>query len=409
MNRPIAKRHPLLILKETDEPLFPRLATNTALFMQSLLTGDVVCVGRPNAMVARRPMFMSSLEGKHRRAPAEGEVVLSLRQPRRASSELSVGEPLHLPSSPVFEGGHPASGWFSVRDTSALPAQRGSSVQSRPLKLSILMAAYNEEKTVTRVINEILKAAYPCEIELIVVDDGSTDETPTLLSQVNDPRVIVLRHPRNQGKGAALLSAASRATGTHVLPFDADLEYIPEDIPRVLEPISRGRCDVVYGVRLSGCNTVYPNYLYAAANRLLTRLANVLFNANLTDLHTCLKLVPLATLKSLNLREKGFGLDSELTASLLRLGIRPFEVPVSYYGRSHADGKKIRWHDGLACARILLWIRLRPAPRQERLSDCQEEGDLSRVAAVGPNSQHAEHVPSATGSDSNEAIKAVTG
>jgi hypothetical protein len=338
-----------------------------------------------------------------------GRVLLSVRQPTKVSSELSVGESSHLVASSVFARDHPHSGWFSVTDTSALPAQRGSSVHVEPLKLSILMAAYNEEKTVMRVIGEILEAAYPCEIELIVVDDGSTDETPTLLSQVNDPRVIVLRHPHNQGKGAALLSAASFATGTHILPFDADLEYVPEDIPRVLEPISRGRCDVVYGVRLSGCYTVYPNYLYAAANRLLTRLANVLFNANLTDLHTCLKLIPLATLKSLNLREKGFGLDSEITAGLLRLGIRPFEVPVSYYGRSHADGKKIRWYDGVACACILLRVRLRSAPRQEHPGDRPEEGDLSRVAALEANSQPVSHVPSATGSDSNEAIKAVTG
>jgi len=332
---------------------------------------------------------------------------LSARQPTRVSSELSVGEPLHLPASSVFERNHVSSGWFSVPDTSSLPAKR-SSVQAEALKLSILMAAYNEEKTVTRVIGEILKAAYPCEIELIVVDDGSTDQTATLLSQVNDPRVIVLRHPDNQGKGAAILSAASLATGTHILPFDADLEYVPEDIPRVLEPISRGRCDVVYGVRLSGCYTVYPNYLYAAANRLLTCLANVLFNANLTDLHTCLKLIPLATLKSLNLREKGFGLDSEITAGLLRLGIRPFEVPVSYYGRSRADGKKIRWHDGVACARILLRVRLRAAPRQEHPGDHSEEEDLSHVAALEANLQPVEHAPSATGSDSQKAIKAVT-
>jgi hypothetical protein len=334
-----------------------------------------------------------------------GRVKLFVRQPRRVSSELSVGEPSHFPASPVFRD--PRSGWPGA---TALPAPRASSVHARPIKLSILMAVYNEEKTVTRVIDEILEAAYPCEIELIVVDDGSTDATPRLLSHVNDSRVTVLSHPANQGKGAALLSAAAMATGTHILPFDADLEYVPEDIPRVLEPISRGRCDVVYGVRLSGFYAVYQTYLYAIANRLLTRLANVLFNAHLTDLHTCLKLIPLATLKSLNLREKGFGLDSEITAGLLRLGIRPFEVPVSYYGRSHADGKKIKWRDGVACARILVRERLRAGPRQEHVGDRSgEDDDLSRAVTLGPNSKATEHAPSAASSDGDEAIKAVTG
>jgi glycosyltransferase involved in cell wall biosynthesis len=271
------------------------------------------------------------------------------------------------------------------------------------------MAVYNEERTVARVIDEILVAAYPCEIELIVVDDGSTDATPTLLSQVNDSRVMVLRHPANQGKGAALLSAASVATGTHILPFDADLEYAPEDIPKVLDPIARGRCDVVYGVRLSGCYAVYQTYLYAVANRMLTRLANVLFNAHLTDLHTCLKLIPLATLKSLNLQEKGFGLDSEITAGLLRLGIRPFEVPVSYYGRSHADGKKIRWHDGLTCAWILFRVRLRAGRPHERHANRPVEDDLSCMATLGSDPQSVEHVSSVTGSDGDEVIKAVMG
>jgi len=334
---------------------------------------------------------------------------LSVRQPVRVSGELPVGAPPGPPASPVLARDHQRSGRLSATDPTARPVQRGSSVHAKSLRLSILMAAYNEEKTVTRVIHEILDADYPCEIELIVVDDGSTDATPMLLAQVNDPRVTILHHPDNQGKGAALLSAVSVATGTHVLPFDADLEYVPEDIPRVLQPISRGRCEVVYGVRLPGCYTVYQTYLYATGNRLLTRLANVLFNAHLTDLHTCLKLIPLATLKSLNLREKGFGLDSEITAGLLRLGIRPFEVPVSYYGRSHAAGKKIKWGDGLACARILLRVRLRAAPRREHADDHSPQGDLSRVVSLEPNPQPVEHVPSATNSDGDKVIKAVTG
>jgi glycosyltransferase involved in cell wall biosynthesis len=197
--------------------------------------------------------------------------------------------------------------------------------------------------------------------------------------------VVVFHHPVNQGKGAAVLNAASLASGTYVLPFDADLEYEPEDIPKVLEPVLKGRCEVVYGARLFGCNTVYQTYLYAVGNRLLTRMANILFNAHLTDLHTCLKLMPLVMLKGLNLREKGFGLDSEITASLLRQGIRPFEVPISYYGRSHAEGKKIKWRDAVACARILLRVRLQARSGSEPASPRQGEDESSRVAIAEPN------------------------
>ncbi len=225
------------------------------------------------------------------------------------------------------------------------------------------MAVFNEERTIKRVIDEVLNVPCPCALELIVVDDGSTDATPALLAQVNDPRVTVFRHEDNQGKGAAILTALSLVTGTYILPFDADLEYEPDDIPRMLEPVLKGRCEVVYGARLFGYNTVYQSYLYAVGNRLLTRMANVLFNAHLTDLHTCLKLVPLAMLTRLDLGEKGFGLDSEITAGLLRLGVRPFEVPVSYYGRSHAQGKKIRWGDAVACALILIRMRIRSRSR----------------------------------------------
>lgn len=221
------------------------------------------------------------------------------------------------------------------------------------------MPAYNEERTIIKAISEVLKAHYPCEVELIVIDDGSTDNTWLLLSQVSDSRVILHRHRQNKGKGAALLSAISLATGTYVIPFDADLEYIPADIPRLLEPILMGRCKIVYGVRLFGYNTVYQTYRYAVGNRILTRLANVLFDAHLSDLHTCLKLVPISLLRRLDLRETGFGLDTEVTALLLKRGFRPFEVPISYYSRSHDEGKKITWRDAVKCVSILLKVRMR--------------------------------------------------
>ena len=252
---------------------------------------------------------------------------------------------------------------------------------ARP-KLSILMCAYNEQNTITQAIAEILEANFPCDVELIVVDDGSTDATPDLINQVSDPRVIYYRHQRNSGKGSALLSAISLATGTHVLPFDADLEYDPEDIPRMLRPMLKGRSEVVYGARLFGCNTVYQSYRYAVGNRFLTRIANVLFNSYLSDLHTCLKLVPLAMLKSLNLSETGFGLDTELTALLLRNGVRPFEVSVSYYSRSHSQGKKINWRDAFVCLWILLRVRLSGGSREISVDASARDRECVRSLAA---------------------------
>jgi dolichol-phosphate hexosyltransferase len=220
------------------------------------------------------------------------------------------------------------------------------------------MAAYNEERTITRAVHGVLQASFPCEVELIVVDNGSSDATPDLLKAIDDPRVIVHRHPKNQGKGASILTAMSLATGTHIVPFDADLEYAPEDIADMLGPVIKGRCDVVYGVRLFGCNTVYQSYRYAIGNKVLTHFTNILYNSYLNDLHTCLKLIPLPMIREMNLSETGFGLDTQVTAMLLRSGVRPFEVPVSYYSRSHEQGKKINWRDAVKCVWILLRTRV---------------------------------------------------
>jgi glycosyltransferase involved in cell wall biosynthesis len=244
------------------------------------------------------------------------------------------------------------------------------------------MAAYNEQETIEQAISELLEVEYPCDMELIVIDDGSTDDTPALLAKTDDPRVVVFRHVRNQGKGAAILTAASLATGTHILPFDADLEYVPEDILKLLEPVLRGRCSVVYGVRLFGYNTVYRSYLYALGNRWLTRITNIMFGACLSDLHTCLKLMPLGMFRSIQLRETGFGLDTEISASLLRRGVRPFEVPVSYFSRSHEEGKKITWRDAFACLWILLRVRTLQRSRFLRIHDITESDERDRV--IGP-------------------------
>lgn len=269
------------------------------------------------------------------------------------------------------------------RGLSHSPRDDGEQSVVLPLKVSVLMCAFNEQERIEKAICEVLRTSYPCDIELIVVDDGSTDDTALIAEKIDDPRLIVHRLPNNMGKGYALRCAAGLATGTHMLPFDADLEYSPDDIPRLIAPVIKRDYDVVYGARIFGLNTVYQSYRYAAGNRALTRIANILFDASISDLHTCLKLVSLALFRQLALNEPRFGLDTELTATLLRLGVRPFEVPVSYHSRSHAQGKKIGWRDAIACVAILVKVRLR---RRKRLFAT----DLDPICLVVGSEVHLE-------------------
>jgi dolichol-phosphate hexosyltransferase len=271
------------------------------------------------------------------------------------------------------------------------------------------MCAYNEERTIMQAITEVLAADYPCDMELIVVDDGSTDATSSLLTHVvDDSRVTVYRHAENRGKGAALLSAVSIASGTYILPFDADLEYSPEDITRVIYPVLKGRCEVVFGARIFGFNTVYHSYRYAVGNRFLTRLTNILFNAYLSDLHTCLKLIPLAMFRSLNPSETGFGLDTEITALLLKAGVRPFEVPVSYYSRSHDEGKKISWRDAIACIAILLKVRLLNSRRMQATPALCAGTDQPGVVTAEPRKKGWRAVSALSATDEGHPNTAVT-
>ncbi|HEY3772083.1 MAG TPA: glycosyltransferase family 2 protein [Solirubrobacteraceae bacterium] len=252
-----------------------------------------------------------------------------------------------------------------------LVAAEERAATTRQTMLSIVMPAYNERRTIARAIAEVMSAALPCPFELIVVNDGSTDGTTEILQALNHPRARVINHPRNLGKGAALQTGAEVARGTHFVPFDADLEYEPGDLARLLEPVMQGRCEVVYGVRLFGTNTRYQSYKHALGNRALTLAASLMYNASLSDIHTCLKLLPLALFREMNLREDGFGLDTEITAKLLHRGVRPFEIPVSYHSRSVAHGKKITWRDGVKCLQVL--ARVRSAPKQTGSSQGVED------------------------------------
>ena len=244
-------------------------------------------------------------------------------------------------------------------------------VEARPFerdqpttKLSIVMPVFNEQRTIARAVGQVLRTELPCEFELIIVNDGSTDGTSEILRALNHPAARVIEHPRNLGKGAALQTGAAVATGTHFVPFDADLEYDPADLARLITPVMQGRCDVVYGVRLFGANTRYQSYRHAMGNRALTLAASLMFDASLTDLHTCLKLVPVDLFRELDLTEDGFGLDTEITAKLLARGIPPFEIPVSYHSRSTAHGKKITWRDGVECLQVLARVRCSAAVRR---------------------------------------------
>ena len=230
------------------------------------------------------------------------------------------------------------------------------------MKLSILMPVYNERATLASAVKEVLNVDYPCEIELVVVDDGSTDGTGELYpSLTEDPRVQIHLHERNQGKGAAIRTAATAATGDYVIMCDADLEYSPADIASLLGPVIGGQADVVYGTRTFGSHNAY-SYTYVLGNKGVTTFANVLFNCYISDLETCFKLIPAALYRDLDVREAGFGMEAEVTGKLLRRGFRPYEVPITYRARSREAGKKLTWRDGVEA----LWILLRErfAPRR---------------------------------------------
>jgi glycosyltransferase involved in cell wall biosynthesis len=227
------------------------------------------------------------------------------------------------------------------------------------VKLSILMPVYDEVETVEVVVKRVLDVPYPCDVELVIVDDGSTDGTAAVLGSLDDPRVSVHTHPANRGKGAAIRTAASKAAGTHVVMCDADLEYSPEDLPALLRPVLEQQAEVVYGTRSFSSHTAY-SFWFVLGNKGVTLIANALFDSWISDLETCFKLMPLALYRSLGVRSAGFGMEAEITGKLLKRGIRPYEVPISYRARSRAAGKKLTWRDGVEAVWILGRTRFGP-------------------------------------------------
>jgi glycosyltransferase involved in cell wall biosynthesis len=232
-----------------------------------------------------------------------------------------------------------------------------------PVKLSILMPVYNEEERIADALKQALAVDYPCEIELVVVDDGSRDGTGEILGRADDARLRVVTHPVNAGKGAAIKTAVDYAEGEYMVILDADLEYDPQDIPKLLIPVLDGRARVVYGNRTFGSHSAY-SFWYVMGNKAVTTAANVLFNSYIGDLETCFKLMPVALYRSLEVRSRGFGMEAEVTGKLLRRKIRPYEVPISYRARGREEGKKITWKDGVEA----LWILGRERARRRGIN-----------------------------------------
>lgn len=216
------------------------------------------------------------------------------------------------------------------------------------MKLSVIIPCYNERDTIEEIVTAVKQSGI-AELEIIVVDDCSTDGTCEVLRTSIEPQVsLVIYHEHNKGKGAALRSGFAAATGDVVLVQDADLEYDPREYKKLLEPIIADRADVVFGSRFMGGGPHRVVYFWhMIGNRFLTLLSNMFTNINLTDMETCYKAFRREVLQSINLEEDRFGFEPEITAKVSRMGVRIYEVGISYYGRTYQEGKKIGWRDGV--------------------------------------------------------------
>ena len=236
------------------------------------------------------------------------------------------------------------------------------------MKLSIIVPVYNEREMVEDILNQVCGVTLTVEIglgekvtlekEIIVIDDGSTDGTrETLIEEQKKRDFVLLFHKRNRGKGAGVRTGIAHSTGDIVLIQDADLEYDPRDYPTLLRPILEKRVKVVYGSRFLGPRKAML-FWHIVGNKFLTLVTNVLYNAILSDMETCYKMLDGDLARSLNLKSEGWGIDPEITAKVLKRGHRIFEVPISYYGREYFEGKKISWRDGFTVLWTLLKYRV---------------------------------------------------
>lgn len=225
------------------------------------------------------------------------------------------------------------------------------------MKLSVVIPVYNEQGTILEIVSRALAAPY--EKEIIVVNDGSTDETPLRLSDFKSHAAIkIIDHPENRGKGAALQTAFKEIRGDVVVIQDADLEYDPRDYPKLLEPLLDGRADVVFGSRFLGGPHRVLFFWHFIANGFLTLLSNMLTNINLTDMETGYKAFRSHVLKKVRIKSNRFGFEPEFTAKVAKHKFKIYEVPISYSGRGYEEGKKITWKDGISAIGFIIWYRI---------------------------------------------------
>jgi glycosyltransferase involved in cell wall biosynthesis len=226
------------------------------------------------------------------------------------------------------------------------------------MRVSFLVPAFNEAETIAAVLDAVW--ALNVDKQIVVVDDGSTDGTGDVVERWRQGRdAVVLLRQQNRGKGAAVRAAIPHADGDIVVIQDADLEYDPADVPALIEPIERGVADVVFGSRLSG-GRPQRAYLFwhLVGNRFLSLLTNLLYNTTLSDMETGYKAFRAEVLRSLDLHQDDFAIEPEITAKVCRRKLRVYELPIAYYGRTYAEGKKITWRDGFKAIRVLLGVRL---------------------------------------------------
>jgi glycosyltransferase involved in cell wall biosynthesis len=223
------------------------------------------------------------------------------------------------------------------------------------VRVSFLIPAFNEQATIGEVLDRI--DALGLDAQVIVVDDGSTDGTAAIVEERARDGLLLIRQA-NRGKGAALRAAIPHVDGDIAVVQDADMEYDPAEVPALIEPIERGVADVVYGSRLRG-GRPQRAYLFwhLVGNRFLSLLTNVLFNTTLSDMETGYKAFRAEVLRSLDLREDDFGIEPEITGKVCKRGLRVYELPIAYYGRTYAEGKKITWRDGFKAIRVLFRVR----------------------------------------------------
>jgi glycosyltransferase involved in cell wall biosynthesis len=238
------------------------------------------------------------------------------------------------------------------------PPEEAEAMDGDTRMLTVIMPMFNERATLRAAAERMLKTELQLPVELIVVDDGSTDGSAETVADLADgERLRVLRHRRNRGKGAAIRTGLAAANGDITTILDADLEYDPSDLGALLEPMLSGDATVVYGTRSFGAHTAY-SFWYVIGNKVLAVWASFLFNTWLSDVETCFKMAGTSLWRDLVLRSDDFGIEAEMTARVLRSGHRIYEVPIGYRARTRAEGKKLSWMDGVRALWILFRIRL---------------------------------------------------